>query len=459
MTKMKSTKKRSPAAIRTLKFVREVAVVGAAVTSASVVWSAVFYRLIEFLTYRPSIVLAALVTALVCITVDFVLRQLVPYLFNLIFSNKWKEGARVKAFVIIGSVVCIVLTGVTITLSWHGRVDIAEVTMRTPDMVTPDAVKKQLDESTMQKLADIDKDIAFHRSEILSKENEVRNRYPSWVKRVESGNDPYGYHAGQLKKKMDAATEGDKAQLAALLSEKAELRRRDAQIAETAIDEVVDVNRAKMTYFETQKARNMAFIGFFGPGCTLIFLIFSTLIELSNLIHYDFEQHSTSSYALSFSDIIPKRVASPSRQAPDYMPVGDTRGRDRVHDFLDSKVFDLEQKLRDKTPESPSRDTGDRASGDRPRQEARRPATDKPRQVRDRKPGDRRPKPRKNGTSSRSDKAKQLKRLKDRGRRQYERGQTVEWDKTKATLADRGCTFEYFENENGDPRVRIQGGQ
>ena len=470
--------------IKTLKITRNAAFLAAAVTGVSVIWPSVYYRAVDFLPQWAAITVTVLTVIGVLFVVDFGNRQYMPYSMNLIIHGTWKRDIKVKQFTVLLALLSLGLTAITLRLSWEARNDVMELAMPEPETVDEAKVKMQLDKATQTKLADIDKDIAKYEKLLRADSAAVAAKYPESWQRVQSGNDPYGYHYSRvIAPALAKSTRSHMRRLESLQHQKEEIRAEEQAMASQAIAAASARNVDVLTSYEAKFNRNRHFYGWFGIISIVAAILSSYLLELRNEEADPAVTHRTSTQSVggvfpvptgplraSGPSTRPKRSPGlstapvsrkPSSPTPDLEPVRNPMGPDRQFEFLSGKVSDHDRRLEklEHTGMSPSLATGDKSdkkpgdTGDTASSMSRRPATrrqpSRPATAKRRKTGDKKS----------SDRSRELKRLKDKGRRQYERGQTDEWAATRKELEARGCTFEPFTNDEGEKRIKIKGGK
>lgn len=269
--------------IRNWELTRDIASIVGALTSVTVIWAIVYNNVAEALGLKWVAALFAGATVLGALfIVDFGLRSDLGYGFDLLFSGKAWKNWRLSAFLVLLLGFNLIRSAVTITLSWQGRVDVVNAVTKAPELEDVAGKKSALDQSSTQKLAGLQTQIthlerSIQRSEAAAGSAALR-------KLAASGN---GWAKSELAKARVRASRADRAQLAQLREVYATTAASDAQAASVAVSALASENDLKVNRYKEISSRNMAYLGYFGAGCTFIVILVSLMLSLLNTADQD----------------------------------------------------------------------------------------------------------------------------------------------------------------------------
>lgn len=371
---LRSTQKKNDMKpIKTMKFSRDMAAIGAALTGIAVIWSAVYYRLLEMFGQSLGIIGSLIIVLGVLALVDFGFRQYLPYGLNLLFSGKWRSSKKVTAFVIILMLVCLVQASVSIMISWSGRQDMIEAAMPEPDLVDITQAKIQLDQAASSKITSIDRDIVSLQRQIAATKQKVRDQNKKSVSIIENGQDTWSWHAKHLDEQIRQATKSLEAKITSLRDKKTELINKDTELTQNALMSAQSINQSKMNFYTAKKNRNQAFLGYFGVGCTLLMIIFSTLLALADVFEHEAPTYRSDQPDNMFS--MKKTRLAPT--TPPVMQRVNAGQSNRETMYLDSKLREYKKELDKLRQELSKRDKNTQTAVVQTEQKARQ-TTSKP---------------------------------------------------------------------------------
>lgn len=268
-------------AVTTLRWTREVAALGGAVTGITVMWGMVYFNVAEATGSQFVGGIAAVVGTLVGLfIIDFSYRRNFPYVADLIVSGQAFRNWRILIFTLLLLLLSAAQMVSSAFLSWEGRKDVAEGIIKAPELQDVASVKVAADKTTSAKIREVKSQITALDWDIREREKAVEKSYPAFVEKIRAGSDKWGWYAKQLDKKK-AESVGTLRQERANLSEAlSELVGSQAASDKLLLETVAGENRAKLSQYSEKKARNMRFLGFFGVGCLGVVAFVSIMLSL-----------------------------------------------------------------------------------------------------------------------------------------------------------------------------------
>lgn len=268
-------------AVTTLRWTREVAALGGAVTGVTVIWGMVYFNVADATGSRFVGTVAALVGIVVGLfIIDFSYRKNFPYVSDLIVSGQafrsWRIGLF-TLFLLILSAAQMLSSGL---LSWEGRKDVAEGIIQAPELEDVASIKVASDKTTSAKIREVKAQISALDRDIRNREKQVENNYPTYVEKIESGADKWGWYATELEKKKSQSVGSLRQERATLSEALAQLVGSQAEADKTVIAAVAAQNQAKLDQYSQKKERNMRFLGYFGVGCLGVVAFISIMLSL-----------------------------------------------------------------------------------------------------------------------------------------------------------------------------------
>jgi len=309
--------------IRNWELTRDIASIVGALTSVTVIWAITYNNIQEAIGVKWIAAGFAILTVLGALfIVDFGLRSDLGYGFDLLFSGKAWKNWRLSAFLILLLGFNFVRSAVTITLSWQGRVDVVNAVTKAPELADVAGQKTALDQSSSQKLAGLQSQITHLERSIQRSESAAGSAALRSL--AASGN---GWAKSELAKARIKATRADRAQLADLREVYATTARTDAQAASVAVSALASENDLKVNRYKEISSRNMAYLGYFGAGCTFIVILVSLMLSLLNTAEQDtptyYKQYNVAMNA-NTATIQAKKTVRSSEQKPEPTPTEPT---------------------------------------------------------------------------------------------------------------------------------------
>lgn len=303
-------------AVTTLRWTREVAALGGAVTGITVMWGMVYFNVAEATGSRFVGTVAAVVGILVGLfIIDFSYRRNFPYVADLIVSGQAFRNWRILIFTLL----LLLLSGAQMVssafLSWEGRKDVAEGIIRAPELQDVTSIKVAADKTTSAKIREVKSQIAALDQDIREREKAVEKTYPAFVEKIQSGSDKWGWYAKQLDKKKAESVGTLRQERANLSDALSELVGNQAASDRLLIESVASENKAKLSQYSEKKDRNMKFLGFFGVGCLGVVAFVSIMLSLIG--YSDLEEMEMKETKKPF-----REKKAPPSAVPDTAPAG-----------------------------------------------------------------------------------------------------------------------------------------
>lgn len=305
-------------AVTTLRWTREVAAIGGAVTGITVMWGMIYFNVVDTTGSKLVGTLAALVGISVGLfIIDFSYRRNFPYVTDLIVSGQAFKSWRIFLFTMLLLMLSVAQIASSGFLSWEGRKDVAEGIIKAPELQDVASIKVASDKTTSAKIREVKAQIASLDRAIRRKEKEVEKSHPTYTDKIKSGADKWGWYANQLEKKKAQSVgtlRQEKSDLSKALSE---LVGNQAQADKLVVESIAMQNQAKMEQYSSKKARNMNFLGYFGVGCLAIVAFITIMLSLIG--YSDTEEMDMKSTRQPFrANTI---QAQPPQHAPGAIPV------------------------------------------------------------------------------------------------------------------------------------------
>lgn len=267
-------------AIGILKTTRNAAAIAAALTSMTIVFAIAYGSAVEYMPRFFAYLFGVLAVAVVAFVVDYGFRQTLPLGLDLLISGyAWKDW-KVAAFMALLLGWNFIQGFSSVKLSWEGRKEAVAIIQKEPDLEDVAQVKAQVDRTGSAKIRALDSEIRDLRREIERKEGEVERLYPSYVENIKEGRDKWGWNAKQIESKKKAATASMSRQLDELMTARTKAIQAETETAQITVSNIAAVNETKWQDYQVSKSRNMAYIGYFGSGCTIAVFLISLMIAL-----------------------------------------------------------------------------------------------------------------------------------------------------------------------------------
>lgn len=300
-------------AVNTLKWTREVAAMGGAATGITVIWGMVFFSVADATGSNFVGGVAAIVgIAIGLFIIDFSYRRNFPYVADLIVSGQAFKSWRLGLFTFL----LLVLSGAQMVssafLSWEGRKDVAEGIIKAPELEDVASVKVASDKTSSAKIREVKAQISKLDTKISEIEKQVEENHPTYMEKIRSGEDKWGWYAGQLDKKKTKAVGTLRQERANLSEGLAVLVGNQSEADKVMIQAIASQNQTKIDQYSIKKERNMRFLGYFGVGCLAFVAFISVMLSL-----------------IGYSDIEEvdmKQTKSPFRQTPQALPTSPPPG-------------------------------------------------------------------------------------------------------------------------------------
>lgn len=280
---MKNLFKSQNSSIRNWELTRDIASFIGAMTSIAVIWAIAFNNLSEALGNKYIAgAFAALTVAGVLFIVDWGLRADLGYGFDLLFSgNAWKNW-RLSAFLILLLGFNVIRSAVTVTLSWQGRKDVVLAVSEAPELADVAQAKTGMDAASVARLNGIRQQVESLQKQIATAEAGAGSA--ALHKLAASGN---GWAKSELSRVKANATRSLRKQLEIAQAAYTKIASTDAEASANAVSALAMGNTAKLERFQEISSRNMAYLGYFGAGCTFIVILISLMLSLLNTAEQD----------------------------------------------------------------------------------------------------------------------------------------------------------------------------
>jgi hypothetical protein len=310
--------------IRNWEITRDVAAVVGALTSITVVWAIVYNNVLQVFP-SPWIAGAFALAAIagVLFVIDWGLRADLGYAFDLLISGKAWTNWRLAAFLILLLGFNVARSFTTITLSWQGRKDVITSVVKPPELENVAAAKSALDNASAARLAGLERNIRELQAQIKSAEAGAGSAALRSL--AASGN---GWARGELARARAKASKEYRAQLATAQSAYTNILQTDAATGAAAVNALARVNEERAATYHDITSRNMAYLGYFGAGCTFVVILVSLMLSLINVAEQELPRYNF-------------RTAVNS-MPPNVAPVRGPEWGDRKVDILMAKVNRLE---------------------------------------------------------------------------------------------------------------------
>jgi len=285
---MKTFFKSQNSSIRNWELTRDIASFIGAMTSIAVIWAIAFNNLSEALGNRYIAgAFAALTVAGVLFIVDWGLRADLGYGFDLLFSgNAWKNW-RLSAFLILLLGFNVIRSAVTVTLSWQGRKDVVLAVSEAPELADVAQAKTGMDAASVARLNGIRQQVESLQKQIATAEAGAGSA--ALHKLAASGN---GWAKSELSRAKERATRSLRAQLEVAQLAYTKIASTDAEASANAVSALAMGNTAKLERYQEVSSRNMAYLGYFGAGCTFVVIMISLMLSLLNTAEQDAPAYS-----------------------------------------------------------------------------------------------------------------------------------------------------------------------
>lgn len=322
---MKTFFKSQNSSIRNWELTRDIASFIGAMTSIAVIWAIAFNNLSEALGNRYIAgTFAALTVAGVLFIVDWGLRADLGYGFDLLFSgNAWKNW-RLSAFLILLLGFNVIRSAVTVTLSWQGRKDVVLAVSEAPELADVAQAKTGMDAASVARLNGIRQQVSDLQKQIATAEAGAGSA--ALHKLASSGN---GWAKSELSRAKAKATRSLRKQLEVAQLAYTKIASTDAEASANAVSALAMGNTAKLERFQEISSRNMAYLGYFGAGCTFIVILISLMLSLLNTAEQDTPVYSYKHNVngnTSVSPVYPPNVLPVSNTATPTVTKRDTVG-------------------------------------------------------------------------------------------------------------------------------------
>jgi hypothetical protein len=268
-------------ALGVIKTTQNAAAIGGAITGMSIVATVGYAGLSEYLPKFVALLLTTGAVIMVLFVVDYGLRKTLPLGFDLLISGQWFRDWRTGAFLALLLSFNFIQAFSSIKLSWEGRKEAVAAIQQAPELDDVVQLKRQVDQTGSAKIRAMDSEVEKLRKDIARKEQEIKKMYPSYVEKIDAGQDKWAWYADQLSaKKESKELDALENQLTALLSARTKAIEAETETAKRTIANIASTNTAKWGEYEISKTRNMQYIGYFGAGCTFILIITSLMLSL-----------------------------------------------------------------------------------------------------------------------------------------------------------------------------------
>lgn len=267
-------------AIGILKTTRNAAAIAAALTSMTIVFAIAYGSAVEYMPRFFAYVFGLGAVAVVAFVVDYGFRQTLPLGLDLLISGyAWKDW-KVAAFMALLLGFNFLQGYSSIKLSWEGRKEAIAVIQKEPELADVAQIKTQVDRTGSAKIRSMDSEIRDLRREIKEREDKVEKDHPTYVDKIKAGKDTWGWHALELDRMKKAQTTKLNKQLDELTAARVKAIEAETEAAKITVSSIAAQNETRWADYQVSKGRNMAYIGYFGSGCTIVVVLISLMIAL-----------------------------------------------------------------------------------------------------------------------------------------------------------------------------------
>jgi len=267
-------------AISILKTTRNAAAIAAALTSMTIVFAIAYGSAVEYMPRFFAYVFGIGAVGVVAFVVDYGFRQTLPLGLDLLISGYAWQDWKVAAFMALLLGFNFLQGYSSIKLSWEGRKEAIAVIQKAPELEDMAQVKSQVDRTGSAKIRAIDSEIRDLRREIKRREDKVEQNHPTYIDKIQAGKDTWGWHAAEIKKMKDRETAALNKELAELSAARTKAIQAETETAQITVSSIAATNETKWSDYQISKDRNMAYIGYFGSGCTIVVVLISLMIAL-----------------------------------------------------------------------------------------------------------------------------------------------------------------------------------
>jgi len=290
------TKKFKFTSVRNWELTRDVAAGAAALTSVAVIWSIVYFNVLDVFGYK---IIAGAFSAVVVVAalfvIDWGLRVDLPYAFELLISGRAWGNWRIATFLVLLLGFNLIRSAATITLSWQGRKDMVTAVMEEPETADLAKTKSDIDASGAAKINAARESIAKVEKRAKNAEKRVREENKRLDSLARAGNT---WASRKLSSEIKKATWQDRKALNEAQSALTLLLEAETRAGNVALQEIARADREKLVDFRGDAKRNMAYLGYFGAGCTCVVILISFMLALINVVEQELPQYAKR-YAVS----------------------------------------------------------------------------------------------------------------------------------------------------------------
>lgn len=212
--------------------------------------------------------------------IDFSLRRTLQFTLTMVIAGNWWKNGYAATLVLL--MVC--LNGsqlfVTYKLGWDGRKDAMEAAMAPPVIIDPSERLSDINRQNANLYTTLSSQISTLENRMAQNRRSVRADHPGFVEKIESGNDKWGWHAGQIEKKTQALNSDLEAQAADLRSTLSGLMAQNGDNGVTLTTEITQLNDDQVINYQNRKARNEAYVGWLSVIAVSFVFIMSLILVL-----------------------------------------------------------------------------------------------------------------------------------------------------------------------------------
>ncbi len=292
--------------ISALKKVRDGSQLGSALTSVCIIWIIAYNKALEFLPYLGAVFFAVFMVGLGLFILEGGLRTFLPFVFDEIFSFRFRrENQQYKkvyrgVFWVVLLGLCGLLAMGTGGTSWLGRVDMVEAATPPPTPTDLDKVRTDQESNLAAIRTDFDARIEDARR---TERDRVKAALAQSRQLLEDAKNSKGatmrglYQQGngwaekQLSKSIaKAKADGDHLLNAAkhkvdnLMAEKDAALTAEKTGQTLVFTEISEQNKTRQESYGEKFQRNTLMLGVFGVGCLVVFILVNLLLSFYRII-------------------------------------------------------------------------------------------------------------------------------------------------------------------------------
>lgn len=264
--------------------------IGAAIGSTIILSTIIYNNVLELWPWPPlAFAITIAMEMVVLFMIDFSLRRTLGFTIRLIFSGQMLANRFAFA---LGAILLLWNAGqlfVTAKLGWDGRKDAIEWVVKPPKEMDPVAERLKVGNQQAKTYEIINGQIADLKTRIEANKKRIRQDHPTFVEKIESGQDKWGWYSSELNKKINAINAPLLHQLSRLNESLANAIDSDVAANPEIVAMVNTANQQRFKTYVDKKTRNEKYIGWFSIIAAGFVLMLSIIRELMRGLATDWE--------------------------------------------------------------------------------------------------------------------------------------------------------------------------